>query len=99
MPASRAEYLAQVAAQRSALEVAAKSWRLSPVKFITPAEYDRLEQDKQNKHLALYFGFKRFETQRSAIYLPALQLSLVGKVGSHSSLSGKQEYNWQLLAY
>jgi hypothetical protein len=99
VPASRTEYLAQIAAHRSALEAAAKHWHLSPVKFITEAEYNRLTEDKQNKHLVLYFGFKVFRTERSSLSIPALELCLIGKVGSRSTLFGKRDYEWQLLAY
>jgi hypothetical protein len=99
VPASRDEYLAQVAAQRTALEVAAKSWRLSPVKFITPAQFDQLVQDKQAKHLAMYFGYKTFETARAPVVIPALQLCLAGKVGGQMGLFNKRDNAWKLLAY
>ncbi|MGI4763041.1 MAG: hypothetical protein ACRYF0_20175 [Janthinobacterium lividum] len=99
VPANRDEYLAQVAAQRTALETAAKIWHLSPIKFITQAELDQLEQDKQAKHLVLNFGFNVFKTTRAPVVLPALQLCLVGKVGSYSGLFVKKDYAWELLAY
>jgi hypothetical protein len=101
VPANRDEYLAQIAAQRTALEAAAKSWRLSPVKFITPTTLEQLKQDKQAKHLALYFSFKAFQPDRtkSAVVIPDLQLCLLGNASGRTGLFSNQYDGSQLVAY
>ncbi|RZK29090.1 MAG: hypothetical protein EOO63_09795 [Hymenobacter sp.] len=98
-PADRASYLADVAAQRVALEVAAKSWRLSPVRFGTKTTYDSLKTDKRANHLVLCFNYHDIAPQSSSSYalLPALKLDLIGRPAATGPL--KRAYDARTLAY
>ncbi len=99
-PADRARYLADVAARRTALETAAKSWHLSPVKFKAETAYDSLKADKEAAHLVLYFDYQDIALQSSSstALLPALKLDLVGKLSPSGGLI-KRTYEVQPLAY
>lgn len=55
-PALLTAYLAEIAAQRAALELAAKQWHLSPVSAISQAQAQQFALDKQARHLVLTFG-------------------------------------------
>lgn len=98
-PADQAEYFTEVAAKRNALQTAAASWHLSPVKFITEADYTKLKLDKKDKHLVLSFGTRVYVHTEHNTYIPDLELCLVGKVGGHEGVIIKRDYNWQILAY
>lgn len=99
-PADRASYLADVVARRTALEAAAKSWHLSPVKFRAETAYDSLKADKQAHYLVLYFDYQdvALQSSSSTALLPALKLDLVGKLAPAGGLI-KRTYDVQLLAY
>ena len=98
-PADRASYLAEVAAQRAALEAAAKSWRLSPVKFGSSTAYDSLKVDKRADHLVLCFDYQDTALQSSSSYalLPALKLDLIGRPNATGLL--KPTSDTRTLAY
>ena len=99
-PTDRASYLADVAARRAALEAAAKSWHLSPVKFRAETAYDSLKTDKQAHYLVLYFDYQDIASQNatSGALLPALKLDLVGKLAPSGGLL-KRTYEVHPLAY
>lgn len=99
-PADRAGYLADIAARRTALEAAAKSWRLSPVAFKAETAYDSLKADRQAPHLVLYFDYQDVAASNatSVALLPALRLDIVGKLAPTGGLI-KRAYEVQPLAY
>ncbi|GAB3847418.1 hypothetical protein GCM10028822_08810 [Hymenobacter terrigena] len=55
-PALLTAYLAEIAAQRTALELATKQWHLSPVSAISNAQAQQFALDKQTRRLVLTFG-------------------------------------------
>lgn len=76
---ARAAYLAEIAAQRSAFELAIKHWQLSPVVIITEEQGKQYMQDKQQKHMVLAMGLApMYNVNNSITWLPALVLSSVG---------------------
>ncbi|WP_426059368.1 hypothetical protein [Hymenobacter sp. B1770] len=105
-----AGYLAEVATKRAALEEAAKHWHLSPVSFVTMAEYEALKYDKQASHLVIEIGTKEIVQEnydgrrhtQVTFNVPSLNLSLLGNTGIISSgalLEKHEPVNSVLLCY
>lgn len=75
----RAAYLAEIAAQRAAFELALKHWQLSPVTIITEEQGKQYMQDKQQKHMVLAMGLApMYNVNNTITWLPGLVLSSLG---------------------
>ena len=103
-PDARAGYLAEIAAERTALEAAAKHWHLSPVSVVTAEEARNFELDKQATHLMLGMGTapvtKYQGNGREYVYqFPALRVYLLGHTGSSRYLLRKSPITSLLLYY